>query len=97
MKFQKIKDLYNKIKPKRRWQKIVFTIILILVLIFIGRAIFGTKAVEEEKVEKSKLVEVARIFDIANQAEALPVIGKVESQSEAILRAEAQGEISRVN
>lgn len=84
------------LKPQKRWQKIVFGIVIVLLIIIIARSIFGSNTDEQKDNKKTKIVEVARVFDIANKTTNLPVVGKAESQSEAILRAESQGEISYV-
>lgn len=74
---------------------IISSIIIILILIVLGRTIFGGNIQEEALTQKSNpKVEVARVYDIASQNLSLPVTGTVESQSEATIRTEATGEIS---
>jgi len=77
-------------------RRILYAVAFILVLISVR--IFFLKQEEQAKpVEQAtKTVTVARVYDIASGKLPLPTIGRVEAQSEAILRTEASGEISRV-
>jgi len=91
---ERIKEVFNKYLPTKK-RKIIALIVLILLIIFIGRAISGgDEAVAIEKANKQ--VSVARVFDVVSGALTLPVVGTVESQSEATLRTQSSGEVSAV-
>jgi len=72
----------------------VLTILLIIVSILILVSVTGNDVgvIEENNL---KVVEIRSVAALSSNAEPLSVIGRVESQSEADIRAEAQGEITR--
>lgn len=69
----------------------------VVVVIIAGRMAFLEQTDTMESVSQApRSVELVRVFDLANGTVPLPTIGQVESQSEAVLRTEASGEIARV-
>ncbi|MEY2640902.1 MAG: hypothetical protein RL150_295 [Candidatus Parcubacteria bacterium] len=70
----------------------------VLIVIIAGRMAFLRQEEAAQPVAPAqKQVELVRVFDLAHGTVPLPTIGQVESQSEAIIRTEASGEIARVN
>jgi multidrug efflux pump subunit AcrA (membrane-fusion protein) len=68
----------------------------IIVTVIAARVIFLQEEATVPVEQAQKTVEVARVYDIASGTLPLPTVGRVESQSEATLRAEASGAIGRV-
>ncbi|MCB9805533.1 efflux RND transporter periplasmic adaptor subunit [Candidatus Nomurabacteria bacterium] len=91
-----MKDQLKKLIPKKKWQKVVSIIVLVLIVIFIINLIKGNDD-SSKNVVKETQVSVSRVFDLVADSGKLSLVGIVESQSEAILRAESSGEISYVN
>jgi len=93
-----LKNILRKIKNTlfiNKKRKIISSAVIVLAIIVLGRTVFGEKALEQAQLQKTDpKVEVARVYDIASQNLTLPLVGTVESQSEAVIRTEATGEIS---
>ncbi|MFT5179963.1 MAG: multidrug efflux pump subunit AcrA (membrane-fusion protein) [Candidatus Paceibacteria bacterium] len=92
---QKIKDTFNRFLPTKK-KKIIAVIILILLVLVLGKVFFGSSPKEDEGKKTERKVEIARVYDVIATDINLPVVGNVESQSEATLRVQSQGEISGI-
>jgi RND family efflux transporter MFP subunit len=90
-----MKKILKKLTDSKK-KKIILSILLIIVVIFVLRvANSGDEVDIKEKAPRS--VDVSTVYNIANNTTPLPLVGRVETQSEAIIRTESQGEISYVN
>lgn len=86
---------------KRFWstkegRRILYVVAGIMIFV-IGRIVFlQADEMTQEVTQAQRSVSVVSVFDLANDRLPLPVVGRVESQSEAIIRTEVSGEIARV-
>jgi len=74
----------------------IFALIIIVLGILVFRFISNNSAVVEEEKTLRK-VEISSVYDLSTGSIPLDLVGTVESQSEAIIRSESQGEVKRVN
>lgn len=88
----RLKDVFNWFRLLGVVQ--VLTLLLIIVALLIFATITGKEAglIEESNL---KVVDVSLVATLSSNAEALSVIGRVESQNEADLRAGTQGEVTQ--
>lgn len=80
--------------------KRILYVAAVVLIIVVGRIVFleSNKKEDVKNIENAnRSVDVVRVFDISGDRLPLPLIGNVESKSEAVLRSEASGEISRLN
>jgi RND family efflux transporter MFP subunit len=89
-----MKSLRNKLFGTKK-RKIITGIILILIILIVSR-VLGSGGKEVEEAPVARKASVARVYDAINADIPLPVVGQVESQSEAVLRTESQGQVIAV-
>ncbi|MEN9413453.1 MAG: hypothetical protein RLZZ342_540 [Candidatus Parcubacteria bacterium] len=79
------------------WQHAIMGAALVLVLLFVGRSIFGGSASSESADAGLSYVQVVAAGDLASQAKPLTVVGTIKSKSEATILAQTSGEIIVLN
>lgn len=93
------KDIKNQcvqwFKELSRTKQIAIVAAVILLLVVLVRA-FGEDAVTEETVKIPREVTLSLVSDLANDESAIPLLGTVTSTSEATIRAESSGKLTRV-
>lgn len=93
------KDIKNQcvqwFKELSRTKQIAIVAVVILLLVVLIRA-FGEDAVTEETVKIPREVTLSLVSDLANDESAIPLLGTVTSTSEATIRAESSGKLTRV-
>lgn len=85
---------------KNIWNSKIGKIALILGVLIIGILIYrfiDNNKIGEEDSKKIKEVDYALVSNIINENSSLALVGRVESQSEAVLKTEVSGPISSVN
>jgi RND family efflux transporter MFP subunit len=82
-------------KELSRPKQVGVAIIGVLILVVIGRSLSGG-AVAEELVKAPRTVSLALVSDLSNNESALPLLGTVTSRSEATIRSESSGKLTRV-
>ncbi len=82
-------------KEQPRWKQVVIAVLVVVIVVFVGRALSGD---EEQSVitNSPRVVKLAVVSDLANNDSALPLLGVVTSTSEATIRAETSGKLTRV-
>ena len=84
----------NYIKLNKR--ATIFVLVLILGFL-VGSAFAGGDTPTEDREERTlRSVEIASVNALSQDSVSLPVLGKVKSVSEAVIRTESQGEIRRL-
>lgn len=68
----------------------------ILVLLIVVVRAFGDDVVKEDVVKAPREVTLSLVSDLANDESAIPLLGTVTSTSEATIRAESSGKLTRV-
>lgn len=84
---------YPFITPVRLGATIV---VIILVAVVLARS-FGSEAIVTEETDTPRVVTFESITELSAEESSLSVLGTVSSRSQAILLAEAQGRITKVN
>src|SRR3989344_9414951 len=79
------------------WQTLVAGAISIALVITATVLLFGGGKGDALPTANIRSVEVKSIAELSNQASPLTVVGQVSSQSEATVRAEHSGQVTRVN
>lgn len=82
-------------KEQPRWKQAAIVIVTVLVIVLLHRA-FGGSAVVAETNKAPRAVKLALVSDLANNSVALPLLGTVTSTSQATIRAESSGKLTRV-
>lgn len=82
-------------KEQPRWKQAVIAIVLVVVIVFLFKALKGTPEVAEV-AKAPRTVKLALVSDLANGDSSLPLLGTVTSTSEATIRAESSGKLTRV-
>ncbi len=67
-----------------------------LAIIFIAAKVLPSKKVEEVVADTPKGVMLASVSDLSNKSVAVPLVGQVTSVSEAVIRAESSGRLTKV-
>lgn len=95
-----IKGIYNQLKSifleLPRNQKIAVIAILLIVVSILGRLLFSESEIAEEITAQERAVTVRLVSDISNKESSIPLLGIVTSTSEATVRAESSGKLTRV-
>lgn len=78
---------------KQKYAAVALVVIAVFALFYLLRGDTTTTATVEAKARK---VTMARVDDLANQNASLPLVGVVISTSEAEIRAESSGRLTRV-
>lgn len=86
------KDWYKELS---RIKQISVALVGVLLVVLVVRSLGGA-APEEEMVKASPVVKMARVTDLSNSDSNLPLLGSVTSVSEATIRAESSGKLTRV-
>jgi multidrug efflux system membrane fusion protein len=81
-------------KEQPRWSQGVI-IALVVVLIFFLQGL-GSSDPSSELVKNDRVVTLASVSELANTDTALPLLGTVTSTSEATIRSESSGKLTRV-
>lgn len=93
------KDIKNQswtwYKELSRIKQIGIAAILVILFVFIARS-FGSDKAVEEVAKSTRQVTLAVVSDLTNNESALPLLGTVTSTSEATIRAESSGKLTRV-
>lgn len=93
------KDIKNQLwtwyKELNRPKQIGIIIVIVLVLIVIIRSFTGSTQ-EAEITSSPRSIKLALVGDLANKGSSLPLLGSVTSTSEATVRAESSGKLTRV-
>lgn len=71
-------------------------IVVILLALVLLSQLFKDESKEAELVKSPRMVEIASVTDLANGDTSLPLLGTVTSTSEATIRAESSGKLTRV-
>lgn len=79
-----------------RWDKKLALIVIIGILIYLPIYFLGGKEKIEEVKENPKVVSLANVGELSNISTPLSLVGIVESVSEATVRAESSGQLTRV-
>ncbi len=91
-----LKDLLLQLKQwyfeLSRTQQIVVTVVGVLIVVTIGRAIFHTSSDEEIK-KLPRAVTLSSVGDLSNKTSLIPLLGTVTSRNEATVRAESGGQL----
>lgn len=88
-------QLWNWYKELTRPKQIGVAVILVLIVVVIVRAILPSLKVEEV-ANSPRAVKLALVSDLANNEISLPLVGMVTSTSEAVIRTESSGKLTRV-
>lgn len=95
-----IKGIYSQLKSifleLPRNQKIAVIVILLIVISILGRLLFSESEIAEEITAQERAVTVRLVSDISNKESSIPLLGIVTSTSEATVRAESSGKLTRV-
>ncbi len=83
-------------KEQSRWKQVVIGLVSILVIVFLVRSL-GDGPEASEVANSPRSVKLALVTDLANNDSALPLLGTVTSTSEATIRAESSGKLTRVH
>lgn len=75
--------------------KRVVAILGTLAIIFIAAKILPAKKVDEPVADTQRAVTLASVYDLSNKTVALPLVGQVTSVSEATIRAESSGRLTK--
>jgi len=93
------KDIKNQLwtwyKELTRPKQIGVVAVLVLIIVVIVRVLTPT-AIVAEVANSPRVVKLALVSDLANNQVSLPLIGMVTSTSEATIRAESSGKLTRV-
>ena len=85
----------RKIKELRRNQKILIVLVLLIGGILLYQQLTLKKIIEEDvPIDKIRQVELMSIRDLSLDNTPLPLLGKVQSESSAIVHAQSAGEIT---
>lgn len=79
-----------------RTKKIAVVVVLSLILVVSVRAIFNNTKDVENTAQGTRSVVVRSVSDIKNKESSIPLLGIVTSTSEATIRAESSGKLTRV-
>ena len=90
-----IRDFIKSAKYSRKKQ--LFLFIILLAFLLIVRNTFLNNKVLDGTPASTRQVELQTITSLAGLGSSLTITGTVESQSEANIRAEGQGQVTRVN
>lgn len=80
---------------QKPWMRILIAVLVLAVLIISIKALSSDKVSETSDISKRK-VKVASIGSLSNGQNNLPLIGTVSSVSEATIRSESSGKLTRV-
>ncbi len=89
---QQLKEWFMELTIRNK----VLVIVTLLVAIFIVSNLFGGKTITEEVVNAPRAVTLVTLNDLANGEAGLPLLGTVTSVSEATIRSESSGKLTRV-
>ncbi len=93
------KDIKNQswiwYKEQSRWKQIIIAVVLVIVCVVSVRSFSGAKT-DAEVTKSPRQVKVALVSDLANNDSPLPLLGTVTSVSEATIRSETSGKLTRV-
>jgi RND family efflux transporter MFP subunit len=93
------KDILSQIKSwfieLSRIKKILVIVLVVLIILALGRAIFSKKA-SDEAVKAPRIVTLSLVSDLTSNKGSIPLLGIVTSRSEATIRAESGGKLTRV-
>jgi multidrug efflux pump subunit AcrA (membrane-fusion protein) len=78
------------------WDRKVAFVVFVGLLVYLPFFFFGGKGDELAENTNLKQVETARVSDLSNLSTPLSLVGVVESVSEATVRAESSGQLTRV-
>ena len=94
------KDIKNQAwawyKEQSRTKQVSIGVGLLVVIVLIGKLLGGDSMTQEETVATTRTVTVAPVSELANNDSGLPLLGTVTSVSEATIRAESSGKLTRV-
>jgi RND family efflux transporter MFP subunit len=82
-------------RQQPRWRQYGEAIVLVLLIVLIVRSV-GNKDVTPDTAKADRMVTVAPVSDLANADTNLPLLGTVTSTSEATIRSESSGSLTRV-
>ncbi len=88
-------QLWNWYKELTRAKQIVVALILILIVVTLVRSLNRTTATTDV-TNSPRVVKLASVSDLANNGSSLPLLGTIISTSEATVRAESSGKLTRV-
>jgi RND family efflux transporter MFP subunit len=74
----------------------ILTFVLLLSLIFLIYKFTGDKKIEENIVQKDRLVTISNVAQLSDKNSAIPLVGIVTSVNEATILTEAGGRLTRV-
>ena len=94
------KDIKNQAwvwyKEQSRTKQVGVGVGLLVVIVLIGKLLGGDSMTQEETVATTRTVTVAPVSELANNDSGLPLLGTVTSVSEATIRSESSGKLTRV-
>lgn len=94
------KGIYNQLQSifmeLSRNQKIAVILIPIIILSILSSSLFSESKIAEETSIQERAVIVRSVSDISNKESSIPLLGIVTSTSEATVRAESSGKLTRV-
>jgi RND family efflux transporter MFP subunit len=90
--FEQLKQAFLELS---RVKQIVFVTVVLVLLILSVRFFTSSKAVADLE-SKPRLVEVSAVSNLSNKSTPIPLVGVVTSVSEATIRAESSGKLTRV-
>jgi len=85
-------DWFFELPPYKRVVAVAGTILIII----IASRILPSTVKEEELVDMPKSVTLASVYDLSNKTVTVPLVGQVTSVSEATIRAESSGRLTKV-
>lgn len=95
LKLNSVQNRIQKIKDLRRNQQILIVLILIVLGFVIYQQFIIKDIVKEDVVASNiRLVEIMSVKDLSLDNTPLPLLGKIQSQSSAIVHAQSAGEIT---
>jgi multidrug efflux pump subunit AcrA (membrane-fusion protein) len=77
-----------------RWKQGAVIAVILVAIFFIHK--LGGKSPEDEAVRAPRVVTLASVSSLANMDSSLPLLGTVTSTSEATIRSESSGKLTRV-
>ncbi|MEI6810657.1 MAG: HlyD family efflux transporter periplasmic adaptor subunit [Candidatus Nomurabacteria bacterium] len=93
------KDIKNQLcnwyKELARAKQIGVALVIILIVIMLIRVLAGT-TITVEVTNSPRSVKLALVSELANNGSSLPLLGTITSTSEATVRAESSGKLTRV-
>lgn len=82
-------------REQPKWRQYVEAAVLVLVIVVGVRALTGDK-IEEAPEKANRVVSVSPVSELANSDTELPLLGTITSTSEATIRSESSGKLTRV-